>query len=192
MMKYAVGCVLLCSFVFCFKQKTAYEMRISDWSSDVCSSDLPDVGRLGEVLALVAAGVRARDLEFEVIDALRLRRSVALPRRGEQLFDIGLIFGANRRHLRVGRQIIFALGRPEAALQHIGDDLARGREPLRHEDAEEIFGAEVGRVERVDVGAGLFAQNLRQRSEEHTSELQSLMRISYAVFCLKKNKTQTY
>src|SRR3546814_16721887 len=31
------GC---CSFVFFFKQKTAYEMRISDWSSDVCSSDL--------------------------------------------------------------------------------------------------------------------------------------------------------
>src|SRR3546814_8206921 len=30
------------------------------------------------------------------------------------------------------------------------------------------------------------------RSEEHTSELQSLMRISYAVFCLKKNKKQTY
>src|SRR3546814_10037818 len=29
-------------FVFFFKQKTAYEMRISDWSSDVCSSDLPD------------------------------------------------------------------------------------------------------------------------------------------------------
>src|SRR3546814_6843396 len=32
--------VLLCSFIFFFKQKTAYEMRISDWSSDVCSSDL--------------------------------------------------------------------------------------------------------------------------------------------------------
>src|SRR3546814_3825304 len=32
--------VLLYSFVFFFKQKTAYEMRISDWSSDVCSSDL--------------------------------------------------------------------------------------------------------------------------------------------------------
>src|SRR3546814_1682751 len=30
-------------FVFFFKQKTAYEMRISDWSSDVCSSDLPQV-----------------------------------------------------------------------------------------------------------------------------------------------------
>src|SRR3546814_3465675 len=32
--------VMLVSFVFFFKQKTAYEMRISDWSSDVCSSDL--------------------------------------------------------------------------------------------------------------------------------------------------------
>src|SRR3546814_13067434 len=30
----------MCSFVFFFKQQTAYEMRISDWSSDVCSSDL--------------------------------------------------------------------------------------------------------------------------------------------------------
>src|SRR3546814_9990293 len=33
-------CVIVCSVVFFFKQKTAYEMRISDWSSDVCSSDL--------------------------------------------------------------------------------------------------------------------------------------------------------
>src|SRR3546814_4673497 len=32
---------MMCDLVvFCFKQKTAYEMRISDWSSDVCSSDL--------------------------------------------------------------------------------------------------------------------------------------------------------
>src|SRR3546814_18112281 len=34
------SCVLISSFFF-FKQKTAYEVRISDWSSDVCSSDLP-------------------------------------------------------------------------------------------------------------------------------------------------------
>src|SRR3546814_5930387 len=32
--------MLLCSIFFFFKQKTAYDMRISDWSSDVCSSDL--------------------------------------------------------------------------------------------------------------------------------------------------------
>src|SRR3546814_4690132 len=40
----------ICCFMFCcvffFKQKTAYEMRISDWSSDVCSSDLLDLGEI--------------------------------------------------------------------------------------------------------------------------------------------------
>src|SRR3546814_4723918 len=40
---YHVSCdVIYVSFFFFFKQKTAYEMRISDWSSDVCSSDLAD------------------------------------------------------------------------------------------------------------------------------------------------------
>src|SRR3546814_4671343 len=38
-------CVLSLFFLFFFKQKTAYEMRISDWSSDVCSSDLRPVDR---------------------------------------------------------------------------------------------------------------------------------------------------
>src|SRR3546814_9097172 len=33
--------IIVFMLFFCFKQKTAYEMRISDWSSDVCSSDLP-------------------------------------------------------------------------------------------------------------------------------------------------------
>src|SRR3546814_6850610 len=39
----------MCLFVFFFKQKTAYEMRISDWSSDVCSSDLVGKGIVGVV-----------------------------------------------------------------------------------------------------------------------------------------------
>src|SRR3546814_4851964 len=43
---YLLFCIHYCIFIFCcfffFKQKTAYEMRISDWSSDVCSSDLSD------------------------------------------------------------------------------------------------------------------------------------------------------
>src|SRR3546814_15422877 len=39
------------------------------------------------------------------------------------------------------------------------------------------------------VGAGLGGERAARRSEEHTSELQSLMRISYAVFCLKKKTT---
>src|SRR3546814_2743854 len=48
--------VVLCYslfFIFCFKQKTAYEMRISDWSSDVCSSDLerrkPDLALVSDL-----------------------------------------------------------------------------------------------------------------------------------------------
>src|SRR3546814_2076311 len=42
-------CVLVCVFFF-FKQKTAYEMRISDWSSDVCSSDLLGAAKVPDVL----------------------------------------------------------------------------------------------------------------------------------------------
>src|SRR3546814_9647000 len=104
-------------FVFFFKQKAAYEMRISDWSSDVCSSDLggpthPERDRAGDPQSLLLA-----------------RR----PRRG-----------ADRRRQR-----------------HAGD---AGR-PLRR----------------------LWPVRAKRRSEEHTSELQSLMRISYAVFCLQKN-----
>src|SRR3546814_3849199 len=51
---------LLCSSFFFFKQKTAYEMRISDWSSDVCSSDLareqrdlPDAAEVEELITLM-------------------------------------------------------------------------------------------------------------------------------------------
>src|SRR3546814_3554123 len=42
-------CGLYDTCFFFFKQKTAYDMRISDWSSDVCSSDLQDVSRLDVV-----------------------------------------------------------------------------------------------------------------------------------------------
>src|SRR3546814_8862860 len=59
--------------------------------------------------------------------------------------------------------------------------------------------ARVERADRVAVPGAPFREHAdrmpraqpRQRSEEHTSELQSLMRISYAVFCLKKKKTHT-
>src|SRR3546814_2353378 len=53
--------------VFFFKQKTAYEMRISDWSSDVCSSDLIDRARrpeIGRDLERRADGPRPRDIVF--------------------------------------------------------------------------------------------------------------------------------
>src|SRR3546814_13752876 len=62
-------------FVFFFKQKTAYEMRISDWSSDVCSSDLTrDPGQGGHD-ALRAAARRAAELAGD--DAAALARRLA-------------------------------------------------------------------------------------------------------------------
>src|SRR3546814_4945889 len=56
----------------------------------------------------------------------------------------------------------------------------RGESPASHSEHAEVRALRYGRVQR-----------RRKRSEEHTSELQSLMRISYAVFCLKKQKHRT-
>src|SRR3546814_5786835 len=128
-----VVCVLHCFFFF--KQKTAYERRISDWSSDVCSSDLP----------------QRQDARHR--RRVRRRRSADRVRRG----------GPDRRWRDRARgragQPVARLFDDEAGYRDGGDDSDRGREA--------------------------------ERSEEHTSELQSLMRISYAVFCLKKkNKNE--
>src|SRR3546814_2499055 len=51
--------VLICFLLFFFKQKTAYEMRISDWSSDVCSSDLKAIA---PGLAINVQHIKARPL----------------------------------------------------------------------------------------------------------------------------------
>src|SRR3546814_4987465 len=114
--------------VFSFMQKTAYEVRISDWSSDVCSSHL------------------------------HLSRPHAHDFRGDSR-------AARQGHLYADGR---GQGPHDAWRRRQGGDPRQGtRRPdrLRH------------RLQRV-----------RTRSEEHTSELQSLMRISYAVSCLKKKK----
>src|SRR3546814_10105021 len=65
----------LSSVVFFFKQKTAYEMRISDWSSDVCSSDLgtsdpgENIGRDGSVRWLAVFQRREPDAHTRPLDA---------------------------------------------------------------------------------------------------------------------------
>src|SRR3546814_4160500 len=104
-------------------------MRISDWSSDVCSSDL--------MFKLVGHDVRSVQQPYPVC-------SIAVPRQHPG--DCG----------HAARRRTFAAG--VSGDRHVG---RRGR-PRRYS----------------------------LRSEEHTSELQSLMRISYAVFCLKKKKTK--
>src|SRR3546814_3231582 len=53
--------ILILVIVFFFKQKTAYEMRISDWSSDVCSSDLSKVLEAHYAVWKVAGGDRSTD-----------------------------------------------------------------------------------------------------------------------------------
>src|SRR3546814_4475207 len=123
---------------FFFKQKTAYEMRISDWSSDVCSSDLLRYGRV-------------------------LRQSPALRRHASP----------DRVHRHGNGHCV----RPASIRDARASAAPRPRRRRR------------SRRQRLQpVVADLYAAQLR--SEEHTSELQSLMRTSYAVFCLKKN-TQT-
>src|SRR3546814_1692237 len=105
-------------------------MRISDWSSDVCSSDLAagflPQERTHHGMALHALYVDGRPQDRQILS----RRAAYL-----------------RKH-------------------------ARGRHETRPQGARVL----------------LSGKSDLLRSEEHTSELQSLMRISYAVFCLKKNK----
>src|SRR3546814_3488503 len=59
---------LVLSLLFFFKQKTAYEMRISDWSSDVCSSDLIDADLLGTPELLHSCGRPMKDVEIGIFD----------------------------------------------------------------------------------------------------------------------------
>src|SRR3546814_8491433 len=123
-------------------------MRISDWSSDVCSSDLP------------------------VSRALSLRASLrASPR------------DSARRSRRPGRDCAedSGAGAPKVVPRTNGSRANGSRASRR---APPGAGRPVGTKSqgiRPEPQASL-------RSEEHTSELQSLMRISYDVFCLKKNK----
>src|SRR3546814_9261705 len=86
-------------------------------------------------------------------------------------------------------------GVPALRQFHVGG-APRSADRLRRRDAD-APGRMVGAVvcDRRVSQDSTFADKARQRSEEHTSELQSLMRISYAVFCLKKKikkKTSNY
>src|SRR3546814_2367373 len=113
-------------------------MRISDWSSDVCSSDL------------VRLDVHPQRLQHVAGAALGGGGAVAV---------LGDRHAAGRHHELAGGGDVIAAGAVAAG-------------------AADVDGA----------GPALDGGHLAARSEEHTSELQSLMRISYAVFCLKNKK----
>src|SRR3546814_1459789 len=117
-----------------FKERTAYEVRISDWSSDVCSSDL------------------------------------CAPK----------CFSRPRMPMHE-RKPCSGWGRSSRIFSH--KSCAQG--PTRP-DSVRIFASVQSAKRRCDDG---MCSGKVVRSEEHTSELQSLMRSSYAVFCLQKKTT---
>src|SRR3546814_7388124 len=57
--------------VFFFKQKTAYEMRISDWSSDVCSSDLPEIDRRSAHAPMAPGAIKRDAMPAQVVGKLQ-------------------------------------------------------------------------------------------------------------------------
>src|SRR3546814_10303569 len=76
------------------------------------------------------------------------------------------------------------------AMADVADDIRRLREADKPQRAYELAsGARGSAVTRKERESAFLAGWIALRSEEHTSELQSLMRISYAVFCLKKKNT---
>src|SRR3546814_5490651 len=158
-------------------------MRISDWSSDVCSSDLPvDVGIGG-----------SSDLDGECTVADYGQPDVQA--LGHQFLQQCRECARGYLGKIVLHDLPSAHGEPlrPCGNEALGDRLA--------DDASMLFreGLQLSRVAADDRGRDLKAITRCQgelahlaRSEEHTSELQSLMRISYAVFCLKKKKQSKY
>src|SRR3546814_10479576 len=132
-------------------------MRISDWSSDVCSSDL----------------IKAAE---PVVD----RRNQFLHR-----FGIAYVRGL-RQNLRSSRLVYGGLRRLELFLVAAADCHACAQS--HRKEGGGLAHAASTVVMRIRCPDSRSSRNTvsRLRSEEHTSELQSLMRISYAVFCLKK------
>src|SRR3546814_9286160 len=129
-------------------------MRISDWSSDVCSSDLTPLDAR-----------TARDFGAEGIGLCRT----------EHMF-----FDANR--ITAVRQMILA--EDEAGRRAALDRLL----PEQRKDFTELFDIMAGLPVTIRLLDPPLHEFLPHRSEEQTSELQYLMRSSYAVFCLKKKK----
>src|SRR3546814_10477098 len=141
-------------------------MRISDWSSDVCSSDLHRAGV--PIHAYLSARSAAHTRLIEVIRASNPSVADAC---------------------RLG-DVIQRLAMVEAAVmaEHYGlreEERARKARHAQSAEFRETIGVTLEATAELGSRARLQAQNTATsaRSEEHTSELQSLMRISYAVFC---------
>src|SRR3546814_4195711 len=131
-------------------------MRISDWSSDVCSSDL-GCGRAGVWGPALALAWQDRWCSWR----------------------LGLPCCGGRVNAAIGHR------RGKSGEADIEPPPASLSAPRRD---QRIGPGERGRLEVAPRGRTIVDIEIAPRSEEHTSELQSLMRSSYAGFCLKKKK----
>src|SRR3546814_2410043 len=122
-------------------------MRISDWSSDVCSSDLLDEP--------------TNHLDLDAVIWLQ---------------DWLISYPGTLLVISHDREFLDAVTTHTLHLENLAAVLYTGN----------YSQFERQRAERLTLQAVHYDKQQRERSEEHTSELQSLMRISYAVFCLKK------
>src|SRR3546814_2763667 len=140
-------------------------MRISDWSSDVCSSDLAGDKEYTLVMS-VNALCEAEDVLGMATDEILARYSSGL--------SVKLLRGLIWAALQTNHP---------CTVDEAGEIIEAAGVPSAKTALEQAILASMPAAE---------AEEKANRSEEHTSELQSLMRISYAVFCLKKNKSKRY
>src|SRR3546814_6640618 len=150
-------------------------MRISDWSSDVCSSDLETADRW----SLLAPRFGELFDELETISQLKealLKLSIT------GLFDqVAGIEGKRAEETPIG-EIVSVVGGSTPSKQQ--SDYWGGDIPWI--SPKDMKVAEINDAVDHVTEKAVASTNIKLRSEEHTSELQSLMRISYAVYCLKK------
>src|SRR3546814_2727441 len=154
-------------------------MRISDWSSDVCSSDLVMSEGVDQLRDLVM-----RTGEFRQVEAIALTAGKPEPWIKRGFTD-----------WKESQSLVFP-GGFEMLLAPCGFVAATVHAPIGAPSGVPVplgFASFDPRI--VDRAMAMLAGQAPRfglRSEEHTSELQSLMRISYAVCCLKKTKKDTY
>src|SRR3546814_20598520 len=113
------------SVLFFFKQKTAYEMRISDWSSDVCSSDLPDRFATGSKLGLLLIEFRfhqAVEVDDDIFHLGIIHRSLGIGAPG---VERARIIGEKADHENRGKVDEFQA--PRILDAEIGSASCRGR-----------------------------------------------------------------
>ncbi len=124
----------------------------------------PGIVGLDDVFRLFALGVRGGNLAFQLEHARGAAVGILPAGQLEQRRDVLLILHAQGRHLGVLGQIIFAVGQAQPALQQVSLVMRRIVQALGNPQAEHVFGKEIGRIQRIDVGAQRAAEQVRQRA----------------------------